>query len=79
MITNETIIKKRQKAIIRTSLVGVFGNLLLAAFKAFVGLVTNSIAIILDSVNNFSDMLSSIVTIVGIRFANKAPNGTRSL
>ena len=74
MITNETIIKKRQKAIIRTSIVGVFANLLLAGFKAFVGLITNSIAILLDSVNNFSDMLSSIVTIVGILFANKAPD-----
>ena len=74
MITNETIIKKRQKAIVRTSAVGVFANFLLAAFKAFVGIITNSIAIILDSVNNLSDMLSSIVTIVGIRFANKAPD-----
>lgn len=74
MVTNETIIKKRQKAIIRVSIVGIFANLLLAGFKAFVGLVTNSIAIILDSINNFSDMLSAIVTIVGIRFANKAPD-----
>ncbi len=74
MITHETTIAKRQKVIIRTSIVGVVGNLLLALFKAAVGIFTNSIAIILDAVNNFSDMLSSIVTIVGIRFANKAPD-----
>lgn len=74
MITIETEIAKRQKVIIRTSIVGIVGNFFLAAFKAFVGILTNSIAIILDAVNNFSDMLSSIVTIVGILLANKAPD-----
>jgi cation diffusion facilitator family transporter len=74
MITHETIIKKRQAAIIRTSIVGVAANLLLAGFKAIVGFMTNSIAIMLDAVNNLSDMLSSIVTIIGIRLANKAPD-----
>lgn len=74
MITHETTIAKRQKVIIRTSVIGVIGNLLLALFKAAVGIFTNSIAIILDAVNNFSDMLSSVVTIVGIRLANKAPD-----
>ena len=74
MITHETILLKRQKAIIKTSIVGVVGNLFLAGLKALVGLLTNSIAILLDAVNNFSDMLSSIVTIVGIRLANKAPD-----
>lgn len=74
MITIETEIAKRQKVIIRASIVGIVGNFFLAAFKAFVGILTNSIAIILDAVNNFSDMLSSIVTIAGILLANKAPD-----
>lgn len=74
MITHETEIIKRQKVIVRTSIVGIVGNFILAALKAIIGLLTNSIAIILDAVNNFSDMLSSIVTIVGIRLANKAPD-----
>ncbi len=74
MITHETTIANRQKTIIRASIVGIVGNFLLAVLKAAVGLFTNSIAIILDAVNNFSDMLSSIVTIIGIRLANKAPD-----
>lgn len=74
MITHETTIAKRQKVIIRTSIVGIIGNFSLAVLKAAVGIFTNSIAIILDAVNNFSDMLSSIVTIIGIRLANKAPD-----
>ncbi len=74
MITNETVIRKRQIVIERTSAVGVAANFLLTILKAFVGFATNSIAIILDAVNSLSDMLSSIVTIVGIRLANKAPD-----
>ena len=49
-------------------------NLFLVIFKAIVGLLANSIAIILDAVNNFSDMISSIVTIIGTKLSNKAPD-----
>ncbi|MBP5519451.1 MAG: cation transporter [Treponema sp.] len=61
----------REKIIIRTSLIGVGANIFLAGFKAFVGLLSNSIAIVLDAVNNLSDALSSIVTIVGTKIAGK--------
>ena len=61
----------RDTAIIRTSVVGIAANVLLAAFKAAVGLLSNSIAIVLDAVNNLSDALSSVITIVGARLANK--------
>ncbi len=49
-------------------------NVALAGFKIVVGLLSNSIAIILDAINNFSDSLSSIVTIIGASFASKAPD-----
>jgi len=65
---------KRSKKIIRVSILGIIVNLALAGFKVFVGLLSNSIAIILDAINNFSDSLSSIVTIIGTAFANKAPD-----
>ena len=65
---------KRSRKIIRVSILGIIVNLALAGFKIFVGLLSNSIAIILDAVNNFSDSLSSIVTIIGTTFANKAPD-----
>ena len=54
----------RQKLIVRTSLVGVLVNVLLAGMKAAVGLLANSIAVVLDAVNNLSDALSSVITIV---------------
>ena len=49
----------RGKKIIRTSIVGIVANVLLAAFKAAMGLLSNSIAITLDAVNNISDAASS--------------------
>ena len=61
----------REKIIIRTSIIGIAANIFLSAFKAFVGIITNSIAIILDSVNNLSDALSSVITIVGTKLAGK--------
>ena len=43
----------------------------LAAFKAFVGFLSNSIAVVLDAVNNLTDALSSVITIVGTKLAGK--------
>lgn len=77
---NEKIIKPkvsgedREKIIIKTSIIGVIINILLAVTKALVGLSTKSIAITLDAVNNLSDVLSSLVTIIGAKLAGKAPD-----
>ena len=64
----------REKVVVRTSIISILANIVLAGFKAFVGLIANSIAIISDAVNNLSDALSSIITIVGTKLAGKAPN-----
>ncbi len=61
----------REKRIIRTSLVGIGANLGLAAFKALIGLLTHSIAVVLDAVNNLTDALSSVITILGARYSAK--------
>ena len=64
----------RAKKIIQTSLIGVGVNLILVAFKALVGAVSGSIAIVLDAINNLSDAFSSVVTIIGTKLAGKAPD-----
>ena len=64
----------REQTIIRTSMIGIAANVLLAAFKAAVGVLTNSIAIVLDAVNNVSDAGSSLITIVGTKLAAKEPD-----
>lgn len=64
----------REKTIIRTGWIGIAANILLAAFKTVVGLMTHSIAIVLDAVNNFSDAGSSLITIIGTKLAAKEPD-----
>lgn len=64
----------REKQITRTSVIGIFANILLAGFKAAVGLLANSIAIVLDAVNNLTDALSSVITILGVKLAKRAPD-----
>jgi cation diffusion facilitator family transporter len=64
----------REKTIIKTSIIGIIANVFLAGFKAVIGLMTNSIAIVLDAVNNISDAGSSLITIVGTKLAGKEPD-----
>ena len=73
-IVEEKTQMNRDGIIIRTSIIGIVTNIFLVAFKMFVGLISNSIAIILDAVNNLSDAMSSIITIVGTKLANKKPD-----
>lgn len=61
----------RQKVIVRTSVIGILANLFLAGFKAAVGLLSNSISVVLDAVNNLSDALSSVITIIGAKLSAK--------
>ena len=76
-MTNENIellSENREKTIVKTSIIGIVTNLFLVGFKAFVGLVSNSIAVILDAINNLSDALSSVVTIIGAKLGAKQPD-----
>lgn len=66
--------ENREKIIIRTSWIGILANILLAAFKAAVRILSQSIAVTMDAVNNLSDALSSFITIIGTRLAQKSPD-----
>lgn len=66
--------KSREFIVIKTSILSIFTNLILVGFKASVGFLSNSIAIITDAVNNLSDALSGIITIIGTKLAGKAPD-----
>ncbi len=65
---------EREKVIVRTSIIGIGANVLLSGVKAFIGLITGSIAVVLDAVNNLSDAISSIITVIGTKLAGKAPD-----
>lgn len=64
----------RNKKIIKTSIIGIIVNILLVGFKMVIGLLVNSIAVVLDAVNNLTDVLSSLITIIGTKLANKKPD-----
>ncbi|MBR3026476.1 MAG: cation transporter [Oscillospiraceae bacterium] len=64
----------REKTIIKSSIIGIAANVFLAAFKAVIGLMTHSIAIVLDAVNNISDAGSSLITIIGTKLAGREPD-----
>lgn len=70
----QTLMDSREKAIVKTSIVGVITNVFLAVFKAIVGIISNSIAVTLDAVNNLSDALSSVITIIGAKLGAKKPD-----
>ena len=61
----------RSKEIIRTSWIGIVANVLLAGFKAVVGVLSSSVAIVMDAVNNLSDALSSVITIIGTKLSQR--------
>lgn len=63
--------ERRDSIIIKTSVIGIITNFLLAAFKAAVGMISGSIAITMDAVNNLSDSASALITIVGTKLAAK--------
>lgn len=62
---------ERDRIIIRTSIIGIVANFLLAGFKAVIGTASHSVAIIMDAVNNMSDAASSLITIAGTKLAGK--------
>jgi len=71
--------KDREKIIVRTSILGIVVNLLLSLFKAIIGILSNSVAITTDALNNLTDALSSIVTIIGVKLAGKKPDKNHPL
>lgn len=72
MKTND--LKAREKGIARTSLVGIIGNVILVGIKATIGFIAGSVSIIMDAVNNLTDSLSSIITIIGTKLSGKKPD-----
>lgn len=64
----------REGIIATTSGLGIVVNILVAAGKVIVGMIASSIAIISEGVNNASDALTSVLTLVGTKLAGKHPD-----
>ena len=53
------------------SVIGILSNLLLCVLKITIGIISGSISIAADGLNNLSDMGSSVITMIGFKMANK--------
>ena len=67
--------KDRSKVGAFAGIFGIVCNLLLSCGKIAVGLLSGSIAVTADALNNFSDAASSVVTLLGFRLAEKPADG----
>lgn len=63
--------KVREKHGKLASIVGIISNLLLFGFKMLIGIISGSVAIIADSINNLSDSSSSLISLIGFRLSAK--------
>lgn len=63
--------KVREKYSLLCGILGIINNLILFFIKAFIGFLSGSMAILSDAFNNFSDMGTSVVTIIGIKLSNQ--------
>ncbi len=61
----------RQEYGVLAGVVGICCNILLTAFKIVTGIVTGAVSIATDAVNNLSDAISSIITLVGFKITGK--------
>lgn len=71
--------EKKYKDIKLASIFGIIGNIFLLIIKGVVGFITNSQAMIADSVNSAGDILSSVMTYVGNRIASKPGDDDHNL
>lgn len=62
---------QERKTVIKVSVAMMICNLLLSAMKATAGLLGGSSAMVSDAVNSASDVLNTLVVIIGIRLATK--------
>jgi len=62
---------ERQVRGLRVGMVGLLGNVVLFAVKVVVGWLSGSIAVVIDSLNNFLDAASSVITMVGFKVAGR--------
>lgn len=69
----------RNKVLKRTAFLGIASNAFIAIAKLLIGLASGSVAIMTDAANNASDMLSSIITILGFDMAKKKPTHSHPL
>lgn len=60
-----------KKTALKVSLVSIIGNAVLSVFKMIVGIIANSKAMVSDAIHSASDVISSIIVIIGVKISSK--------
>lgn len=63
--------RTNEQIVMRTSLYTLFVNMFLSVLKLMIGLLANSAALVADAANSISDVLSTIVVMIGIKLAGR--------
>ena len=69
----------RYKSTKKASILGIIGNVFLLIIKGMIGFMTNSQAMIADSVNSAGDIFSSSMTFIGNKIASKPSDESHNL
>lgn len=64
----------RKQVIIKTSAVNIFGTLILATVKVVVGLLSDSVAMVMDAVNYYNDVVNAAVILTGAILSDRKPD-----
>lgn len=64
----------RHERIVGASVAGVVINLVLVALKTLMGVMSGSVSVLTDAVNNLTDVLSAVVTLLGVKLARRKPD-----
>ena len=70
---------ERFKSVKLASILGIIGNIFLLVIKGIIGFITNSQAMIADTVNSAGDILSSFMTLIGNQIASKPSDDDHNL
>ena len=71
--------KDRYSSTKTASILGIIGNIFLLIIKAIIGIITNSQAMIADSVNSAGDIFSSTMTYIGNKIASRPSDNSHNL
>ena len=66
--------ENRERISTYASMVGVISNIILSVVKIIIGIVSGSVSVLADGVNNVFDVMSAVVTIIGVRLSKRPPD-----
>jgi len=62
---------KQTEIAVRVSAVSIIGNIVLSVLKILAGIISHSSALVSDGIHSASDLVSSVIVIVGVKLSSK--------